>query len=73
MSTFKLVVDQQEGSALYRKVPAKRSAEDFDVSKMSADTKTAFAVVCADPNFRHVFESILSSGVIASILGEEDV
>lgn len=67
-------VDQQEGSALYRKIPAKRPANEFDITKMSVATKDAFKRVCvtgdATPeDYRHVFSAILRTRVLDSILG----
>ncbi|WP_031479356.1 hypothetical protein [Maridesulfovibrio frigidus] len=73
MNIKKHKVDQQSGVAVHREIPEMRRTEDFDVSKMSIETHGAWGRICdtggATPeDFKHVFESIMSSGVVDGIL-----
>ncbi|NDV23760.1 hypothetical protein [Desulfovibrio sp. JC022] len=66
-------VEEQDGVSIHRKIPAKRSHEDFDSSQMSSQTRAAFARVCRDgsasaDDYRHVFESVLGRSVVSDIL-----
>ena len=73
MSGIKHKVDEQAGGSVHSEVPAARPAEEFDVSRMSGRTRTAWRNVCEDGNatpedFRHVFESIMGSKVVTGVL-----
>lgn len=61
------------GMERHTEIFAKRPSAEFDVSQMSDETRAAFKRVCvsggASPaDYRHVFESILSRGVVKDIL-----
>ncbi len=73
MGSIKHKVDQQTGVTVHREIPEMRSSDDFDVSKMSVETREAWGRVCdtggATPeDFKHVFASIMSSGVVEGVL-----
>ncbi|SDL07969.1 hypothetical protein SAMN05660337_2008 [Maridesulfovibrio ferrireducens] len=73
MSNIKHKVEQQPGVSVHREIPAMRSAEEFDVSQMSVESRAAWKRVCGDGNataddFKHVFSSIMSSRVVEDVL-----
>ena len=66
-------VNIQGGVSIHREIPVMRSSKDFDTSKMSTETKEAWVRVCgtggATPeDYKHVFSSIMSSGLVEEIL-----
>ncbi|MBI9111483.1 hypothetical protein [Maridesulfovibrio ferrireducens] len=75
MSNIKHKVEQQPGVSVHREIPAARPADEFDVSKMSVETRAAWKRICdtggAIPeDFRHFAASIMSSGVVDKILND---
>ncbi|CCO25097.1 hypothetical protein [Maridesulfovibrio hydrothermalis] len=75
MNNMKHIVVEQPGVTIHREVPAMRTAEEFDVSQMSAGSREAFKRVCgkselsAGPeDFQHVLECILTRAVVEAIL-----
>lgn len=61
-------VERQGGITIHREIPAARRAEEFDTSKVSEVTRSAFKDVCADENMKHVLASIMGSAVLEDIL-----
>ncbi|WP_320174926.1 hypothetical protein [Maridesulfovibrio sp.] len=66
-------VEEQPGVSIHREIPAARAAENFDTSQMSQRTKDAWKKVCVEgdaspEDYRHVLESIMTSGVVKAIV-----
>lgn len=73
MGKTRRIVVEQPGVTIHRDVPAAREAEEFDISQMSPRTKDAWKKVCVEggaspEDYRHVLESIMTSGVVKAIV-----
>ena len=71
--SMKHIVQEQGGISIHREVPAKRGSDEFDLTKMSTQTREAFKRVCRDggaepEDYRHVFESLLGRALVEDIL-----